>query len=273
VTRSSSTAAPAVPTADIAVQIAGGCTQRSPADRLCRSSGIVAVQAAEVAAGYAAGAFVPREPFVRLDPRAWQDPLLPQALPPLRAQTIGVLPLSTDLLQRLRQAAGEHVRAGPELDDCIGAACVEIAMFWEVRQPPRRLTVGRNPPGLRTVTRDPITARFVGLHVDSFHEQYDAARQNAGNRLSINIGHEPRYLLFVPRAYRQLSGSRPPGRYDVVAAFLAAHGEQPVMRLRIDPGEAYIAPTENLIHDATSLGRRTEDVHVTGRAVFDPRPT
>jgi hypothetical protein len=265
-----SSAAPSITAAggDISVRIAGDCVPRSPADRLCLSRGIVAVQAAEVQAGYAAGAFVPREPFV---PFTSQEPSRPPQ-PPLRAQTIGVIPLSGELLQRLRQAARDDVRAGEGLDDCIGAACAEIAQFWEVREPPRRFTVGRNPPGLCTVTRDPFTTRFVGLHVDSFHDRYDPARASAGNRLSINIGREPRHLLFVPRAYRALSGPRlSPCRQDVVAAFLATHGDQPVMRLRIDPGEAYIAPTESLIHDATSLGMRSDDVHVTARAVFDPR--
>jgi hypothetical protein len=36
--------------------------------------------------------------------------------------------------------------------------------------------------------------------------------------------------------------------------------DYPVVKLRIRPGEAYIAQTENLIHDGSTLGQRGFDL-------------
>ena len=44
-------------------------------------------------------------------------------------------------------------------------------------------------------------------------------------------------------------------------------GSYPVVRVRLDPGEGYMAPTENLIHDATTSSPDALDVQfrVCGR--------
>jgi hypothetical protein len=55
---------------------------------------------------------------------------------------------------------------------------------------------------------------------------------------------------------------------QIIGAFLAQNPDYPVTRVRVDPGEAYIAPTENIIHDGSSLGQRFSDVHVTIRGYF-----
>jgi hypothetical protein len=154
----------------------------------------------------------------------------------------------------------------------VGALAEAIRAEWNVTTTPRGLSLGRNPAGLATVTRDPESGHFVGLHIDTFHGNYDAARSLAGNRVSVNIGAGPRWFLFVPLPLRELhgrSGVQDP-QADVVTGFLRANPNQAVLRLRVDPGEAYIAPTESMIHDAASGA--AEDLHVTGRGVLDPRP-
>src|SRR5262249_34039816 len=116
-----------------------------------------------------------------------------------------------------------------------------------------------------------ITSEYVGLHVDTFDVTYDAARMQAGNRISINVGDDTRFFLFVPLAFRSLClRERTASETSVVTEFLREHLDQPVIALRVDPGEAYIAPTESIIHDATSLEMRAEDAHVTGRGIFEP---
>ena len=60
------------------------------------------------------------------------------------------------------------------------------------------------------------------------------------------------------------------GGTSIVRAFLAAFPDLPLFRLQIRPGEAYIAPTERLAHDATTWDRLTMDmtIHMHGR--FQP---
>jgi hypothetical protein len=193
--------------------------------------------------------------------------------PQRRPRTVGLVPVAAGLLERLRADARGAQSAG-SLAHFAAELCENLTEQWAIDAAPRSLSLGRNPPGLATVTRDPVTGQFVGLHVDSFHQHYDDSRGAVGNRVSVNIGTSPRYFLFIPLSFRALfvRAGQPPGRTDVVASFMAANPDQPVLRLRVDPGEAYIAPTESIAHDASSLGAAAEDMHVTGRGVLDPRP-
>jgi hypothetical protein len=42
----------------------------------------------------------------------------------------------------------------------------------------------------------------------------------------------------------------------------------PVLRLRVKPGEAYIAPTDNLIHDGSSVGKQFPDITIHNLGYF-----
>jgi len=136
---------------------------------------------------------------------------------------------------------------------------------------PRSLGLGQNPPLMATVTRDPRSGLLVGLHVDTF-EAYNEDRSSAGNRLSINIGRSPRYFLFVPYDFRALTRAGNLSQAtSVVHRFFESQSAVPVVRLRIHPGEAYIAPTESLIHDASSGDCSERDLHVTALGCFEPK--
>lgn len=50
---------------------------------------------------------------------------------------------------------------------------------------------------------------------------------------------------------------------DIVSAFFQAYSNEVVFRLRIKPLEFYVAPTENMIHDGSTLGQTSSD-----KAVF-----
>ena len=52
--------------------------------------------------------------------------------------------------------------------------------------------------------------------------------------------------------------------------FMRARPEYPVIRLRINPGEAYILPTDNLIHDASTEGKTFPDITLTFLGYFEP---
>jgi Tetrapyrrole (Corrin/Porphyrin) Methylases len=155
--------------------------------------------------------------------------------------------------------------------------------------------IGVNAANLRTVTVDPHTRKFVGLHVDNWSRLPLNQRRLAPKRICINIGNGARYLLFVNLSIRQLLADAlgAPARQvhapyragteirqDVLQtldrtgagtalgrAFMACSPVYPVLRLKIYPGEAYIAPTENLIHDGSSSGTHGPDVYLSLREV------
>jgi hypothetical protein len=135
---------------------------------------------------------------------------------------------------------------------------------------PGSLGLGRNPPCMATVTRDPRSDLLVGLHVDTF-EAYNEDGTSAGNRVSINIGQSPRYFLFVPYDFREIARRGDLSQAgSVVLRFFESRPAAAVVRVRIDPGEAYIAPTESIIHDASSSDSCDLDLHVTALGCFEP---
>jgi hypothetical protein len=86
------------------------------------------------------------------------------------------------------------------------------------------------------------------------------------NRISINIGREDRYFLFINLSIQDLIELLEPDPSrtadELVLQFFASYPDYPVVRIRLRPGEAYIAPTENIIHDG--MGSKTSpDMHLT----------
>lgn len=115
---------------------------------------------------------------------------------------------------------------------------------------------------------------FIGLHLDSF-ERDSPTREAARNRICINLGKEYRYLQFVNLSFDQLADlcdmartTRNGNPYDILCTFFDRFGTYPVTRIRIDPYEAYIAPTENIIHDGSTEGTSHPDVNVAIRGFF-----
>ena len=49
---------------------------------------------------------------------------------------------------------------------------------------------------------------------------------------------------------------KPPRRFSLIGReFMERFPDVPVVRCRIGPGDAYIAPTENLVHDGSHSGK------------------
>jgi hypothetical protein len=150
-----------------------------------------------------------------------------------------------------------------------------------------------NAANLRTVTVHPHSGKFVGLHVDNWSRLPLQQRRITPQRICINLGNDARYLLFLNlsiaqllaaalrtprRGNRALRRGRKQTRQDELRAldrtacgtvaariFMASSPMYPVIRLKVYPGEAYIAPTESIIHDGSSIGVRGLDLSLSLR--------
>lgn len=131
--------------------------------------------------------------------------------------------------------------------------------------------IGWNEPNQMTVTVGTDRCR-VGLHIDN-------QRGSSLHRISINLGSEPRYFLFINLSIQQLyylvsqtDGnvvSKNSGSSRICRAFMQLFPNYPVVKLRVDPGQAYIAPTEHITHDGCTEGTNSLDVFFTMRTIFD----
>jgi hypothetical protein len=185
---------------------------------------------------------------------------LREAADPKTYETIATHPDWTVNLERLaaylRRAGGEQL----------------ASIFFRIAEPDRR-----------TLTKDDFGRdgrKLVGLHLDSWDALPMRHRGRSRNRLCINFGREPRYSLFCNLSLMEMFhaiGLRDPediykdfrGLY-MGHRFMMAMPSYPIVRLRIDPGEAYILPTDNLLHDASTVGNRYSDITLTYLGMFTP---
>jgi uncharacterized protein len=132
-------------------------------------------------------------------------------------------------------------------------------------------------PGLPTVTIDRSTNRLIGLHLDDWYAFPLGRRHRSPNRVCVNLGAEDRFLVFINRPLAQMHRElrdagheirMVAGATPIARAFMRLFPRYPLLRLRIRPGEAYIAPTENIAHDASSVGMSTFDVSLQIRGHF-----
>jgi hypothetical protein len=137
--------------------------------------------------------------------------------------------------------------------------------------PSRRLTVRFQKGGGRSTTYDPQFETFVGLHVDNFERRPIDVRHSSFPRVVVNLGLQPRSFVFINLPLIDLlePSGIPHGResyqkyswaYPLAHRFMAAVPDYPAVRLLLQPGEGYVAPTQNLIHDGYMLGRNGVDV-------------
>jgi hypothetical protein len=119
------------------------------------------------------------------------------------------------------------------------------------------LGVSSRPSGLRTSTFDVSRNHRLGLHLDSWDRLPLARRHESRVRLCMNLGWRNRSLLFLPYDIATITeaveatGAQVEGAI-VGSQFCRAFPDVPVLELVIPPGHAYLAPTDNLIHDGCS---------------------
>lgn len=120
-------------------------------------------------------------------------------------------------------------------------------------------------PRLETVTVDSNTGLSPGMHLDSWDEKAARAEETR-IRLNVNLGPDPRYFLFFGKNIVHIQNAVndgsfvPEGQNTLYYQYLARHRAAPVFRIKVMPGEAYLAATDCIIHDASTLDS-TADVY------------
>jgi hypothetical protein len=146
-------------------------------------------------------------------------------------------------------------------------------------------------PGVETVTTN-SELEYVGLHVDDWLGAPLSERSECPGRVCMNCGREPRRFLFMERTLvecvslleKELEGQTAPdfnfashpadrwieifGATAVTRALLKLRPDLPVISVLVLPGEMYIAPTENVIHDASTSGTSFVDITASLRGHF-----
>ncbi len=56
---------------------------------------------------------------------------------------------------------------------------------------------------------------------------------------------------------------------NIVESFFKRYSDYPVLRLELKPFQYYIAPTDNFIHDGSTLGNKQIDLTIVYTGIFD----
>lgn len=119
--------------------------------------------------------------------------------------------------------------------------------------------------------------KMVGMHFDEWDGLPLNKLNEATNRINFNIGLEPRYLVFInltakamfdlTKDFHDIDFSTN-GQVKLAATFFEQFTDYPVVRVKVLPYEAYIAPTENVIHDGSTEEKNEPDISLTTRGFF-----
>ncbi|MGP9018644.1 hypothetical protein ACT1U9_09545 [Streptomyces sp. BR1] len=135
-----------------------------------------------------------------------------------------------------------------------------LAALAEPLGDPAALHLGqaRAPADALTTTGNHEYGRRIGLHVDNWDRLSYAAKHTGRRRLCLNLGPGTRYLLLadldiraICRAVHQDFEHRYPHTDDLRQYVIEGHLVL-CFRLRLEPGEGYIAPTELIPHDGST---------------------
>ncbi|MFI9112599.1 hypothetical protein [Streptomyces venezuelae] len=117
-------------------------------------------------------------------------------------------------------------------------------------------------PGMRTTTDNYRDGRLIGLHLDNWDKLAYGRRLASRRRLALNLGPGDRYIILgdldahaVCRAVHPDSYRRRYPHTDDYRAYVAAGQPLRCVRIRLAPGEGYLAPTEYLLHDGSTEGQ------------------
>lgn len=260
-------------------------------DRVMFSSGIIPAKSQFSSLPYWEGAFVPKEPWRK--PETDELELLSGSVDNIRPGSwiqVFTFPKSTyDAFATIRDASAtvtteQQLNALRPSQECKDAVNIGLKYASTIVFPETRLGGGNvyfNLPGLPTTSnyKDPL---LLGIHTDTMCDVPLKYRPFSPNRLCLNLGLCDRYLLFVNLGLGRMESmmrehnieyKEVPGRPPLQAfrmAFMANFQSYPVIRVRIRPGEGYIAPTENVLHDGSSEGQTAFDVPFHAHGHFRP---
>jgi hypothetical protein len=122
----------------------------------------------------------------------------------------------------------------------------------------------------RSTTVHPKTGQTIGLHLDNSNALPLDQKDQANIRLGVNLGPGVRYFWMINLSLRQLADAvsawrEIPAQYfseqpsTVGQWFMDANPGYRVVRIKMDPGTCYLAPTQQFLHDGSTAGSPCED--------------
>lgn len=115
----------------------------------------------------------------------------------------------------------------------------------------------RSIGGLLTTSFASESGQLIGIHLDNWFALPLSSRESSPTRLTVNIGPDTHWLLFVPVPVCSLLSSEMstmiPHTRDVRNALACELAQYKCIAARLDPGMGYILNTELYPHDGSTM--------------------
>lgn len=131
-----------------------------------------------------------------------------------------------------------------------------------------------NPSNKSTIAFNEKINKFIGLHIDNSLNR-KVNEFDRPNRICFNISEESRFLIYSELKSSDLfemakcKNFRIVNDMDLVQFLYEYFPNHPLYKVEIKPGQAYIAPTDILIHDGSTLGNKKLDATFVVYGFFD----
>ncbi|MFP3593760.1 hypothetical protein [Chryseobacterium sp. SIMBA_038] len=177
-----------------------------------------------------------------------------------------------DLLEKFRNNSDSVGKLNSELNDFLEN--ISLVPF-------RFMSLATNYPNSEIVSLDKRKLpanytvedlQYIGIHKDSSEKMTLHSAHKCGNRLTINLGQQSRYLLFMNlsmiQAYNMIKEKidvkeNNVNNKNITSFFLKLFPDYPMLRVEQKPYHYYIAPTDNCFHDGSTLGNTSLDIVIT----------
>lgn len=199
-------------------------------------------------------------------------------------QTVGIVRLNKDIEQKINTSRLRSIQSPEEFsifkkNEDFTKILDEINLFAKKYQivDEAQIVNGIHAKHNSTIatTWDNESKFFIGLHLDSWDPESLNLRHLSRNRICFNLGTNDRFFMFVNLPIIQLAQMQehldlysPSVISSTIVNFFTLYPNYPIIKIRIKPFEAYIAPTENIIHDGCSSTNHTMDINYTLRSYY-----
>ena len=203
---------------------------------------------------YQDDALVPEPRWEKVDPD-WASLMRPPDSE--KADCVGLIKFSAYDFQTLRRFVASF-RGSKDTPAAVQLLKQTIRNYLTIDGGFEVLGVFASEAKLYTVTRNKAK-EFIGLHVDNWDNRSISTRTESRSRICVNLGPGHRYFLFSPVRFIDASveGGVNPDLFSAATelgrTFLKNNPETPIFRLKLEPGFAYLAPTESTIHDGSTI--------------------
>ena len=238
-----------------------GDLPNNDSERFWFSSGVRGVAADEFPdLGYVDHAYIPRAPWIPFSDHQ-KESILGKPKKVTLANVISIIdidPNTIELLSEILKKENKSIDCTDDFETCMTSLIDELQSYVAIESLPKFVGFKSGVFDIPTVTWDRKYDNRPGLHIDSWDRHSANGRTRSSNRICINLGPCDRYFLFVNLGVDVIQGLVQFNRNfehttaGFVRNFFSQYPDHPVIKMKIKPGEAYVAPTEYIIHDAYS---------------------